>query len=119
MIQKQHWRELDRVIITDEASNAIVQLDIFRKDDKDRREIYEADCLLWSLWVSPPYQGRGTGERLMALAENMAREEGCKSVALEWDERDSEEWVRDWYKRRGYEVRAFGRFNLLMVKQLK
>lgn len=119
MIQKQHWHELDRIIITDEARNAIVQLDIFHKGDKGRREIYKADCLLGSLWVNPPCQGQGTGNRLMALAENMAREEGCKSVALGWDWRDSGEWVCDWYKRLGYEVIAFGQFSLLMVKQLK
>lgn len=118
MIQKQHWFDIDRIIITDEASNAIVQLDIFHKDDGKRREIYMADCLLWSLWVSPPYQGRGAGKHLLQLAEEYARMEDCKSVALEYDRRDSEPWVREWYERLGYEVKAFGRYNSLMVKQL-
>lgn len=46
MIQKQHWFDIDRILITDEVNNASVQLDIFHKDDQKKHEVYRADCLL-------------------------------------------------------------------------
>ncbi len=118
MIQKQHWFDIDRVLITDESNNASVQLDIFHKDDEKRHEAYRAGCLLWALWVSPPFQGQGAGKRLIETAEKYAVTFGCKSIALEYDRRDSEEWVRKWYERLGYKEKEFGRFNSLMVKQI-
>ncbi len=118
MIQKQHWFDIDRIIVTDEANNASVQLDIFHKDDEKRHEVFKADCLLWALWVSNPFRGQGVAKRLMEVAERYAITFGCESVALEYDRRDSEPWVFRWYERLGYEEKEFGRYNTLMVKQL-
>lgn len=118
MIQKQHWSDIDRIIITDETNDASVQLDIFHKDDEKRHEVFKADCLLWALWVGKPFRRNGAAKRLMEVAESYARTFGCESVALEYDRRDSKHWVFRWYERLGYEEKAFGRYNSLLVKQL-
>lgn len=118
MIYRQHWFDFDRIIITDEANNASVQLEIFRKDDKVRHEHYKADCLLYALWVNERYREDGAARKLMGKALLMAKELGCKCVALEYDCREAPEWVREWYERIGFEEKEFGRFESLMVKQL-
>ncbi len=114
----QHWFDFDRIIMTDEANRASVQLEIFHKDDEARHEHYKADCLLYALWVNEQYREDGAARKLMGRALLMAKEHGCKSVALEYDRREAPEWVRKWYERIGFEGKAFGRYESLMVKQL-
>ncbi len=119
MIQEQHWYGVDRVLITDEEYNASVQLDIFPKGkDEGRSEHYKADCLVWGLWVDESHRGWGIGKRLMRVAIIKAELYGCKSIALEYDNRDTPEWVKNWYERMGFKEVAFGRYSSLMVKQL-
>lgn len=119
MIQQQHWYGVDRILITDEEHNASVQLDIFQQGkDEGRFEEYQADCLVWALWVSKGNRKKGVATRLLEAAEKRAASHGCKSIALTHDNRDTPEWVMRWYERRGYKEKAFGRHTSLMVKQL-
>jgi hypothetical protein len=39
--------------------------------------------------------------------EAIAKREGHQSVFIEWELKNSERWVLDWYFRRGYEEREF------------
>ncbi len=120
MIQEQHWYGVDRVLITDEEYDASVQLDIFPKGkDEGRSEHYNADCLVWGLWVDKNYRGLEVGEQLMSAAITNAKLHDCKSIAIEYDNRDTPEWVKNWYERMGFKEVAFGRHSSLMVKQLE
>ncbi len=119
MIQMQHWFGVDRILITDEAGNASVLLDLFPKGkDQGRSEHYKADGLVWALWVDKPFRKHGVARRLMAVAEKHAIAYGCKSLALEHDNREAPFWTKRWYERLGYMERAFGKHCSLMVKQL-
>jgi ribosomal protein S18 acetylase RimI-like enzyme len=65
--------------------------------------IREADHLLVeNVAVSPPFQGRGLGRRLMAHAETLARELGFDTIRLYTNQRFAENIGL--YHRLGYEV---------------
>ena len=120
MIQYQDWYGFRRILIVDEEKSASVQLDVFNDDEMGSRykERYRADALLFSLWVNGCNRKRGEGSMLMIEAELHAIGNRCKSIALEYDCREAPEWVKRWYERLGYEEKAFGRFGVIMVKQL-
>ena len=116
MIQEQHWHTCDRLLITDEAARASVQVDILKLTGDKKR--LKADALIWSLWVDRPHRHNGAGERMLRAAEDAARRHGCKSVSLKWDGRESEDWVLQWYMGRGYAEVEFDYHCSLLVKQL-
>jgi hypothetical protein len=57
--------------------------------------------------------------RLINLAEVIAKKNGHKSVFLEWEAKNSERWVLDWYLRRGYEEREFDRYGTSSLLEKK
>lgn len=126
LTQCQKWYGFDRHMIIDTKEGCSVQLEIpndtglawgedFRLKYKRR---FEADALLFALWVDTDQRGKGRGLKMMLAAEDAARRLGCKTIALTHDIREAPLWVRDWYGRRGYETKRMGRFEWLMVKQL-
>ena len=117
MIQLHHWLSCDRLLITDETRRASVQVDIFKRDDFRRN--YRADALLYALWVDEPHRRQGAARLLIEAAEREAASHGCRSLALEWDRREAAVWTLEWYERLGYEEKAFGNHNSLLVKQLR
>ena len=122
MIQVQEWPGLCRLLIVpSESESASVQLDIFNNDEmgKSYKEKYEADALLSSLWVGKEERRAGLGLILMKAAELYALMVGCNTIALEYDNRETPKWVRQWYERLGYEEKVFGRYYSLMVKQIE
>ena len=116
MIQHQQWYGIDRLLVVDEINHASVQLNIFKKGRL--KESYKADCLLWALWVDEASRKQGVAKRLIKAMEKYAVLYHCKSIALEYDRRDTPEWVLHWYERLGYEEKAFGNHSSLLVKQL-
>ena len=118
MIQLQTWGDFDRILITNEQHHGSVQVDIPTVDKDKWMERYQADALIYALWVDEPHRGHEVGLHLLEAAEEQARKHGAKTVALEWDRRDTPEWVLDWYERLGYEEKAFGRYSSLLVKAL-
>jgi ribosomal protein S18 acetylase RimI-like enzyme len=58
------------------------------------------DLLIWSVAVAPELQGRGIGNRLIAVAEARARELGHRSVRLYTGEKLTGNIA--WYERHGY-----------------
>ena len=122
MIQVQEWPGLCRLLIVpSEAESASVQLDIFNNDEmgKSYKEIYKTDALLSSLWVGKEERRAGLGLTLMKAAELYALMVGCNTIALEYNNRETPKWVRQWYERLGYEEKVFGRYYSLMVKQIE
>ena len=54
-----------------------------------------------SVMTDPEHQGRGHGDAVLASALDRAAAAGCDLVVLE---ASADDWPRDWYARRGFEV---------------
>lgn len=120
MIQIQDWESSQKIIIVDEINHGTVQVEI-PKPGPYKDEYYQyADCAIYNnLWVDEKYRKRGTARLLMETAEREAKKLGCKSVQLEWNDKDTEVFVLEWYKRLGYHVKASNENGLLLlVKEL-
>jgi ribosomal protein S18 acetylase RimI-like enzyme len=119
MIQIQDWESSQKIIITDEINHGTVQVEI-PKPGPYKDEYYQyADCAIYNLWVDEKYRKRGTARLLMETAEREAKKLGCKLVQLEWNDKDTEVFVLEWYKRLGYHVKALNENDrLLLVKEI-
>lgn len=51
---------------------------------------------------------------MMREAEVVCVMERCLTVGLRWDDRESEPWVLDWYKRSGYKEKEWKRMVTLI-----
>ena len=81
-----------------------VQLDIPTKNEKEIESFWrDCDAFIYALFVGDIIRKNCMGGALLNAAEGKAKKQGCKTVALRWDDRESEPWVLDWYKRKGYE----------------
>jgi GNAT superfamily N-acetyltransferase len=60
--------------------------------------VYRDELYVDDLWLRDDMRGQGLGSRLLALAEQHARAEGCRVVSL-----DTMNWqARPFYERHGY-----------------
>ena len=75
--------------------------------------------LIWDLWVSQPSRRSGLATKLLDKAEEIAASLGFAEVKLEWDKRDTPQWVYDWYVRRGYEEIQWEEYISALYKRLK
>lgn len=116
MIQEQTWQDFGRILITDEEHHGSVQVEIPYEQGKIANG--KADAYIYALWVDKEYRRHEAGKRLLETAEEQARQNGARSVALGWDGRDTPRWVLHWYERQGYEEKEFGRNRSLLVKKL-
>lgn len=114
MIQKQTWKDEIRILITDEENYGSVQIciplytsDIFGK----------ADALIYALYVGIGYREKGTGCKLLKLAEQEAKLNGVKTIGLNFIKEESESFVLDWYLRKGY--KPFSKKSNLLIKELE
>lgn len=114
----QHWCQERRALIIDTENLSMVQVSVPDADSDDNRIEGKADALIYALWVDEFARRRGVGRKLLEMAEREARRMGCKTVCLEWDRRESEEWTLRWYERLGYNEKEFGRHSSLLVKEL-
>lgn len=111
-INEQRWSKTHRwVISTEEAS---IQLEIYPTPQGDDR----VKAYIWALWVDPQHRGKGIATQLLHKAEEIAKAEGEPYVWLDWDKRDSDRYVIDWYIRQGYDEVSFGTNNSLLRKSL-
>ncbi|MCC6317138.1 MAG: GNAT family N-acetyltransferase [Gemmatimonadaceae bacterium] len=66
--------------------------------------VYGATLWGWLMldgnWVSPDHRGQGHGHRLLAAAEELARQRGCRGVSLG----SFDFQARSFYERQGYAV---------------
>ena len=96
-----------------------VHLDIPTEDERKKDDFWQkCDAFIYALWVDGAYRNRHIATRLLEVAERNAKEQGCKTVALEWNIREAEEWTLKWYLHRGYEEREFGKGISFLVKTL-
>lgn len=114
----QQWYQEHRILIVYGIHYSSVQVSIPDKNADDNRIEGKADALIYALWVDESYRKQGVARKLLETAEREAKKMGCKTVCLEWDRRESEEWVLRWYERLGYNEKEFGRFSSLLVKEL-
>lgn len=75
--------------------------------------------LIWDLWVSEPSRRSGLATKLLDKAEEIAASLGYAEVRLEWDKRDTPQWVHDWYVRRGYKEIQWDEYISTLYKRLK
>lgn len=114
----QQWYQEHRILIVYGIHYSSVQVSIPDKNADDNRIEGKADALIYALWVDESYRKQGVARKLLETAEREAKKMGCKTVCLEWDRRESEEWVLRWYERLGYNEKEFGRYSSLLVKEL-
>lgn len=98
--QRQEWNSKVIYLIADEYGSA--QLELY----KDMQN-FGGTCWLWDLFVLPEYRRQGHAKRLLKRAEKIAKAEGHKSVILEWEAVNSEEWLLHHYLRNGYTEKQF------------
>lgn len=98
------------------GGKATAQLDL--TNDLNEPFRHGITALFWSLWVDEEYRRKGYATELLALAEDLARKEGHKKISLEWSEEEAGMFVHDFYTRRGFGERMFGRGTALMEKNL-
>lgn len=117
MIQHQHWEDSTRILITDEQYHGSIQAFIPNRAE-DRPLDGEADALIYSLWVDEAHRGREVAKHLMEAVERELKRCGIATVAISWDGRDSPQWVLHWYKKLGFEEKAFGYQCCTLLKRL-
>lgn len=112
---RTRWTDCDNVVISlffergGDTQIGIVEIKIFHGKN-------EGKAYIWNLHVSENHRGKGYGRALLSDALNIAMCADCKEVALEWDKRDTPQWVYDWYARNGFEVTEFGKGYAMMKK---
>ena len=111
-IHRQEWHTLTRYILSCEEGTITLEL---YKEPQGHDKVQAYIC---NLWVKEPYRKQGIAAQLLNKIEEIAREDGHKEVWLQWDRRDTENFVRKWYERQGYAKKAFGNNILLMKKEL-
>lgn len=114
----QQWYKERRALIVDTETLSMVQVAVPDADLDDNRIEGKADALIYSLWVDEFARRRGVGRKLLEMAEREARRMGCKTVCLEWDWRETPEWVRRWYNRMGYSKQREPNNVWLLTKKL-
>lgn len=114
----QHWCQERRALIIDTENLSMVQVSVPDADSDDNRIEGKADALIYALWVDEFARRRGVGRKLLEMAEREARRMGCKTVCLEWDYRETPEWVRRWYNRMGYSEQREPNNVWLLTKKL-
>lgn len=114
----QHWCQERRALIIDTENLSMVQVSVPDSDSDDNRIEGKADALIYALWVDEFARRRGVGRKLLEMAEREARRMGCKTVCLEWDYRETPEWVRRWYNRMGYSEQREPNNVWLLTKKL-
>jgi ribosomal protein S18 acetylase RimI-like enzyme len=115
IIQTQKWNDKDIVIAMEKDGFAAGQMMLYKEVQN-----FGGTAWIWDLWTDPVDRNKGMASMVLHNLEAIAKRDGHKSVFLEWELKNSERWVLEWYERRGYEVKEFdGRGSYcLMEKKL-
>jgi ribosomal protein S18 acetylase RimI-like enzyme len=113
--QVQHWNNKDIILLMYKDGSASAQMHLYPEVQN-----FGGTAWIWDLWTDPVDRNKGMASMVLHNLEAIAKREGHKSVFLEWELKNSERWVLEWYERRGYEVKEFdGRGSYcLMEKKL-
>lgn len=105
--QIQDWYHVHRYLISEVLMRDVygtLHLDIPKQHEKENDPFWkDCDAFLWALFVDGIVRNTGLAKKMMREAETLCVMEGRRTVGLRWDDRESESWVLDWYKRIGYE----------------
>lgn len=105
--QRQDWYHVRRYLISEVLMLDVygtLHLDIPKQHEKENDPFWkDCDGFVWALFVDDIVRNTGLAKKMMREAETLCVMAGCRSVGLRWDDRESESWVLDWYKRMGYE----------------
>ena len=105
--QIQDWYHVRRYLISELLMFDVygtLHLDIPKQHEKNNDPFWkDCDAFLWALFVDGIARNTGLAKKMMREAETLCLMAGCRTVGLRWDDRESESWVLDWYKRIGYE----------------
>ena len=105
--QIQDWYHVRRYLISEVMMLDVygtLHLDIPKQNEKENDPFWkDCDAFVWALFVDDIARDNGLAKKMMREAEALCVMEGCRTVGLRWDDRESESWVLDWYKRIGYE----------------
>ena len=109
--QIQDWYHVRRYLISEVLGLDVygtLRLDIPKQHEKNNDPFWkDCDAFLWALFVDDIARNIGLAKKMMREAETLCLMAGCRTVGLRWDDRESESWVLDWYKRIGYkEIRV-------------
>lgn len=91
----------------------VVEVSVFKEGEQ------KGEAYIWNLHVRESMRGKGYGRQLLEKAIEVAFDAGCTKATLEWDIKDSPQWVLDWYVRNGFEEKEFGRGYAHMEKTLE
>lgn len=121
-VNVQKWFKCTRYLACATHEGVVVgnvHLDIPTDVEREKDEFWKkCDAFIYALWVDEAYRNHHIATRMMEALERNAEEQGCKTVALEWDIREAEEWTLKWYLHRGYEEKEFGNGTSFLVKNL-
>lgn len=115
-VQYQKWFWGDHILVTDNINNASVQVEVFNQ--QELKDEYRADALIYALYVDEPNRKRGIGKGLLQQAEQLARKNHCRVVALEFYKDETPRWTLEWYLRQGYNKTRSEDGYALLVKDL-
>lgn len=116
MIQKQYWKDEIRILITDEQNHGSIQISI---PYYDSNILGKADALIYALFVDEGYRKNNVAKRLLKLAEQQAKLNGINIIGIEFNKKESESFVLDWYLREGYKSFIINdNENILLIKRL-
>lgn len=105
--QIQDWYHVRRYLISEVLMLDVygtLHLDIPKQHEKENDPFWkDCDAFVWALFVDCIVRNTGLAKKMMREAETLCVMAGCRTVGLRWDDRESESWVLDWYKRMGYE----------------
>ena len=105
--QKQDWCHVRRYLVSEVMALDVygtLHLDIPQQHEKENDPFWkDCDAFIWALFVDGCARKMGIARKMMREAEALCIMEKCTTVGLLWDDRESEPWVLDWYKRKGYE----------------
>lgn len=109
--QIQDWYHVRRYLISEVLMLDVygtLHLDIPKQHEKENDPFWkDCDAFVWALFVDDIVRNTGLAKKMMREAETLCVMAGCRTVGLRWDDRESEPWVLDWYKRIGYkEIRV-------------
>lgn len=105
--QIQDWYHVRRYLISEVLMLDVygtLHLDIPKQHEKENDPFWkDCDAFVWALFVDDIVRNTGLAKKMMREAETLCVMAGCRTVGLRWDDRESEPWTLDWYKRIGYE----------------
>ena len=111
IIQRQEWKDEVRILIIDNYGSVQLSIPFYHN-----KLTGKADALIHTLYVDIKHRRQGIAKRLLHLAEQQAKLNHVKVVELEFDIRDTESFVLNFYLKNGY--KPFNRTNKLLIKNL-